>query len=239
MALGTELRSIAGLLPVSMVDWEGKLATLLFLRGCNMRCPYCHNPELVLSAGIGRLSWAEVGGQLREKKGWIDGVVITGGEPTIDPELEEIVARVRSEGLGIKLDTNGTRPAVLRKLLSEGALDYVALDIKAPFDRYEAVARVADMAGPVRESIAALVESGVEHEFRTTVVPGFFEPNELIDVAKELGEAGGSRYFIQQFNPGTVLDEALSAVRPFPSGLLEAAAESCSEFLPTKARGKL
>lgn len=222
-----------------MVDWEGKLATLLFLRGCNLRCPYCHNPELVLAKGIGRLEWGEVAGQLREKKGWIDGVVITGGEPAINPELEDIVARVRNEGFSVKLDTNGTRPDVLKKLLAEEALDYVALDIKAPFGQYEKVTRVPDMAEPVRESIAALVASGVDHEFRTTVVPGFFEPGELVDVARELSEAGGRRYFIQQFNPDSVLDEALSAVRPFPGELLENAAESCSEFLPTKARGRL
>ncbi len=223
-----------------MVDWEGKLATLLFLRGCNLRCPYCHNPELVLAAGIGRLKWDEVVGHLREKKGWIDGVVITGGEPAINSELEEIVARVRAEGFSVKLDTNGTRPDVLIKLLDEGVLDYVALDIKAPFELYEKVTRVPDMAEPVRESIAALAASGVDHEFRTTVVPGFFEPGELIDVARELGKAGGrQRYFIQQFNPDSVLDETLSTVRPFPSGLLEDAAEACSEFLPTKARGRL
>ncbi len=212
---------------------------LLFLRGCNLRCPYCHNPELVPAAGIGRLKWDEVVGQLREKKGWIDGVVITGGEPAVNPELEEIVARVRTEGFSVKLDTNGTRPDVLKKLLDEGALDYVALDIKAPFELYEKVTRVPGMAEPVRESIAALIASGVDHEFRTTVVPGFFEPGELIDVARELGKAGGRRYFIQQFNPNNVLDEALSAVRPFPSGLLEDAAEACAEFLPTKARGRL
>lgn len=222
-----------------MVDWEGKLATLLFLRGCNLRCPYCHNPELVLSAGIGRLTWDEVVGQLREKKGWIDGVVITGGEPAINPELEEIIARVRAEGFSVKLDTNGTRPEVLKKLLYDGALDYVALDIKAPFEQYEKVTRVPGTAEPVWESIAALVASGIDHEFRTTVVPGFFEPNELIDVAREVGAAGGRRYFIQQFNSDNVLDESLSSVRPFPSKLLENAAEACSEFLPTKARGRL
>ncbi len=239
MAVITELRSIAGLLPVSMVDWEGKLASVLFMKGCNLRCPYCHNPELVRTAETAHLSWDEVISQLREKKGWVDGVVITGGEPAISPELPDIVKRIRAEDFGVKLDTNGTNPEVLTELLDESALDYVALDIKAPFDIYDKVSKVSGMAEPVRRSVEAIISSGVDHEFRTTVVPGFFEPQALLEVARYLGESGGRRYYIQQFNPDTVLDESLAAVRPYPSGLLETAAADCCEFLPTKARGRL
>ncbi len=201
MAVATEIRSIAGVLPVSMVDWAGKLAALVFLRGCNLRCPYCHIPDLVLGTGMGSVPGSDLGNLLKSKEGWIDGVVITGGEPTISPELNEIIDRVRALGLKVKLDTNGTRPDVIRELLDGGRLSAVSVDVKCSFDRYEQVTKVKGQGELVEESIELVTRHGLEHEFRTTVVPGYVEAADIRDIAQYLGKKGAQRYFLQQFNP--------------------------------------
>lgn len=259
MALTTDIKGIAGLLPVSMVDWEGKLASVIFLRGCNLRCPYCHNPELVRPGGAGQIGWDAVEAQLSEKIGWIDGVVITGGEPTICSDITELIKRIGALGLPVKLDTNGTRPNILRALLEQGGIECVAMDFKAPFDAYEAVVRPDRAGGPaaplgdrdelaltlvepaipdaVRESIDIIVGSGVDHEFRTTVVPGYCDLGDLVGMARYLGEHGADRYYLQQYKPGPVLEPNLEAVRPFPAAAVDEAARACEEFLPTKVRG--
>ena len=135
-------RSVAGLIPVSMVDWEGKLAAIIFLSGCNLRCAYCHNPELITKNHVASISWEKVVDQLGEKKGWIDGVVITGGEPTINEELESMIVALRQLGLPVKLDTNGTRPDVVKDLVGKGLIEFLAMDIKAAFAGYDGVTRV-------------------------------------------------------------------------------------------------
>lgn len=238
MALESAVRSIAGLLPVSMVDWDGKLASVLFIQGCNLSCPYCHNPDLVRAKSFDGISWESIEHQLREKLGWVDGVVITGGEPTISPDLREIISRIRELGLAVKLDTNGTRPEVLRGLLDDNLIDCVAMDVKTRFDGYDQATRVNGMAESVRASIDVIVSSDVDHEFRTTVAPGFVEPVDLIDIAQYLGERGAKRYFLQQFNPKSLLDADLESVRPFPLPVLEQSALACAEFVPTKLRGR-
>lgn len=237
MALETKVHSLAGLLPVSMVEWEGKLASVLFLRGCNLRCPYCHNPELVRADVTSEMAWDFVKEQLLEKAGWVDGVVITGGEPTICPDLREIISRIRDIGFAIKLDTNGTHPEVLGKLLKEGLLDCVAIDIKARFDGYDRVTRVQGVADAVKASVEIIVSSGIDHEFRTTVAPGFVEPVDLVEIAQYLGGLGARRFFLQQFIPDNALEAELRSVQPFSLTALERSVEACVEFIPTKLRG--
>jgi pyruvate formate lyase activating enzyme len=238
VALKSELRSVAGLLPVSMVDWEGKLASVVFIKGCNYRCPYCHNPELIRPEGVGHMAWEQVTEQLEAKVGWIDGVVITGGEPTISPDLTTIIERVKETGLSVKLDTNGSHPEVVRELLSKKCLDYVAVDIKGAFDDYDRITRSEGHADAVKDTIEAVTASGIDHEFRTTVVPGFLDSEILIELARYLGERSAKRYILQQFNPKIVLEPALGYIKPYPLAWLEKTAGECAEFVPVNIRGK-
>ena len=230
-------RAVAGLMPVSMVDWEGKLAAIIFLSGCNLRCPYCHNPELIKKDGGSSLPWEKVVGQLSEKKGWVDGVVITGGEPTICDDLIDIAGEIRSAGFPVKLDTNGTHPEVVKGLIEKSLIDFVAMDVKAAFKNYDIVTRVRGQAAKVKETIELIETAGIDHEYRTTIVPGFVGDDDIVEIAKYLSAHGARRYFIQQFNSGTVLEANLRAVHPFPPAYVQAVADRANEFLPTKARG--
>lgn len=224
---------IVGYIPTGMLDWPGKIASTVFLAGCPLRCPYCHNPDL-LHARSQPASWQSLLAHLSVRRGWIDGVVVTGGEPTADPDLVTLLEELAARGVPVKMDTNGTSPAVLRKVLSDGLVRYVALDIKTLPERYGAVG--ADGAGEaVLESIRVLLESGVAHEFRTTVYPPLVALDELPLLAQLV--RGGERYVLQQFRPARTLDPAAGTVRPYNPGLLADSATACSAYLPTTVRG--
>ena len=184
----------------SAIDFPGRLAAVVWTVGCNLRCPFCYNGELVLpelARGLPRLDPREVLAGLATRKGFLDGLVITGGEPTLQPGLLEFAREVRSLGLAVKLDTNGTRPQVLAELLDRGVVDYVALDVKAPFPRYPEFTGVPEDVTPaVRESIGLLRESGVEYELRTTCAPGL-SPHDLHRIAQAL--QGTARFVLQPF----------------------------------------
>ncbi len=220
-----------------MIDWEGKIAAVVFLAGCNCKCPYCHNPELINPVGPSFVPWQDIMDRLKKKKGWIDGVVITGGEPTVFNDLSFLISEFRRADLKIKLDTNATNPDVIKKLLDDKMLDYVAIDIKTSFDKYDAVTKSEGLGENVRETTEAVILAGVSHEFRTTVVPGLCEPQDVVQIAKYLSEAGAERYYIQQFNPQTVLVKKLKMLRPFPSEILAGLKEACNAYLPTQIRG--
>ena len=239
MAVGlrTRPKSVAGLIPVSMIDWEGRLVSVIFLSGCNLRCPYCHNPELIQGDQTPGLAWDQVADQLNDKSGWIDGVVITGGEPTVSEDLPAILTELRAMGLAVKLDTNGTRPEIIKSLIADGLVDYIAMDVKSAFGRYDVVARVKGRAQQVKTAIDSVIGSGIDHEFRTTMVPGFVDNQDALAIAEYLGARGGARYFLQQFNPQTVLEAPLRAVKPFPQAYLTETARRCAEYLSTTTRG--
>ena len=151
---------------------------------------------------------------LRERNAWLDGVVVTGGEPCIDPHLPRLLSTLRAEGMPVKLDTNGTRPDVLSSLVADGLVDFVALDVKAEPERYERASGVSDVWPAVERSIALILGSGVDHEFRTTCYPPAVGPDDLVHIAARL--AGGKRYVLQQFRPLRTLDPAAVSVRPVP-----------------------
>lgn len=213
------LPPIKGFLETSFLDWPGQVCAVVFLPGCNLRCRYCHNHELVLHPE--RLQdWAaeEVLGRLRRLRGWIDGVCITGGEPTLHLGLAELVRLFKREGFKVKLDTNGTRPRVLRELLRQHLLDYVAMDVKTVLDEqsYRRVCgRPADIHA-IRESITLLKRARAESlglEFRLTALPGFHGEEEVCRLAWEL--RGAERFTIQNFSPANPLDASLRAAAPF------------------------
>jgi pyruvate formate lyase activating enzyme len=185
----------AGIEKNSLVDYPGHMAAVFFTPGCNWRCFYCHNHDLVARPqfcmdGAAALDWLE------GRRGWLDAVVITGGEPTLHTGLADFIRAVRGKGFKVKLDTNGTRPEVLRMLLRQRLLDYVAIDIKAPLDKYEAVCGAPVDHGAVNASIDQLLAGAVDYEFRTTIVPQL-TPSDVLAIARRI--RGARLYVLQQF----------------------------------------
>ena len=184
----------------SSIDFPGRLAAVVWTVGCNLHCPFCYNRELVLpelASGLPRLSPKEVLAGLATRKGFLDGLVITGGEPTLQGDLAEFIREVKRLDLAVKLDTNGTHPDILAGLLELGLVDYVALDVKAPFTRYPEFTGVPqDVTAAVQESIRLLRESGVEYELRTTCAPGL-SPQDIRRIAQAI--QGAARYVLQPF----------------------------------------
>lgn len=193
---------IVHVLPLSLCDYPGKLAAVVFFAGCNLRCPFCYNAELVLPELVAKLtplSPAGVRAWLRERGEFLDGVVLTGGEPTLAPDLGTFIQDLKAQGLRVKLDTNGTHPALLEELLGKGLLDYVALDLKAPFPRYPeyvGLLQAERIVGLVQDSLAVIRERAPDYEFRTTVAPGLGK-EDLLAIARAV--AGGKRYVLQPF----------------------------------------
>lgn len=225
---------LAGVQRAGMLDWPGRVAATVFLSGCNLRCAYCHNPELVASPRRSE-SADSFFAYVADRRAWLDGVVITGGEPTLEPGLRPLLERLKREGMPVKLDTNGTAPEVLGELLYAGLVDFVAMDVKALPERYERVTGRADLWPAVERSIELVINSGVEHEFRTTCYPIAVGPNDLPKIASLL--VGGQRYALQQFRPQRTLDPAAISVRAHASDTLCRAAERCRTYLPTIVRG--
>lgn len=196
---------IKGFTPTSLTDWPGKISAVIFLPRCNFRCHYCYNPEFINDPdGLPDIEDEVVFSYLEKKKKWLDGVVMLGGEPTIHPKFMDIVKKVKSLGLGIAVHTNGTTPDIVKKLIEDNLVDYFAMDIKAPFDDYKKVVDVDLPWEKVKESASIIMNSGVDYEFRTTVVPGLIDVNDISKIGKDL--KGAKRYFIQQFKPGNTLD---------------------------------
>ena len=190
---------ISGLQKLSMVYYPGKMAATVFTGGCDLRCPFCHNAPLVLRvAETPEFSQEEVLSFLRTRQGLLDGVVLSGGEPLLQADAAEFLAAVRSLGFSVKLDTNGCHPEALANILERGLTDYVAMDIK---NRREKYAETAGMPGfdlaPVEESVRLLQSSGVDFEFRTTVVREFHTAADIRAIGQWL--EGSPRYFLQKF----------------------------------------
>ena len=209
---------IKGIQKLSLIDYPGKVACTLFTFGCNFRCPYCHNPELVTDDGTPPIPEEDVFRLLFERKGFLDGVCITGGEPTLHNDLPVFIKRIKDLGYSVKLDTNGTNPEMLRVLVREKLVDYIAMDVKAPLDKYESVARVKVDPGKIAESVD-IVKAFPEHEFRTTVVPELLAREDILAIAEWL--KGAKRFFIQQFKPTKTLDKAFLEKQVYQAGELE------------------
>lgn len=194
---------IGGLQKTTALDYPGMVSAVVFTQGCSFLCPYCHNPELVLHSGE-MLEEPSVLGFLAGRKRLLDGVVISGGEPTLQPDLMAFCATVKSMGFAVKLDTNGSRPQVLRQLLSLQLLDYVALDIKADPHNYPKVISPAPLGDAILESIECVAASGLPHEFRTTCIAPFVTQKTIAAIAKATAKTGP--LFLQQARLGSVLD---------------------------------
>lgn len=195
----TNTMKIAQILPTTLIDYPDKVAALLYTPLCNFRCPFCHNSELVLPEKIRRLQLIpenDILYFLREREKFLDALCITGGEPTLQDDLPRFIGRVKQLGLLVKLDTNGSRPEVLKELFDTHLLDYVAMDVKGPANRYDDLAGLHVDFDAVCRSIKLIMDRAPDYEFRTTVAPTITA--EDIEATVELAQ-GAKRYFLQQF----------------------------------------
>jgi len=227
-----EMIGIKGFLETSFVDWPGKVAAVLFLPRCNFRCPFCHNHSLVENPeGYEDIPLAYIMARLAELEGWVDGVCISGGEPTIHPLLPSLIAEIKALGLAVKLDTNGTRPHVLKALIEEGLVDCVAMDVKAPLNEtsYAAAAGIAVDLAAIQESISLLKQGKVEYYFRTTVVPALHKGEDLLHIAHHL--SGSSSLTLQNFSAKDPLDQRLKGTSPYPEEWLQEMRERIAAIL--------
>lgn len=214
---------LRGFIENSLLEWENHVAAVAVAGGCNLRCPFCHSWRYVTGlADLQRLDVEVIFDLLERQRGWIDGVVVTGGEPTLQPGLAALLRRIREFGVKTKLHSNGSRPEVLEALLGEGLVDCLALDYKAPPDeRLLAASGVTDGRGldAVRRSFALAAESGLEREYHTTLVPKYVSPETLFEMGETL-EPGGV-WFLQQFENGDCLDDAMAMQARYDGAALD------------------
>lgn len=195
---------IAAIQKLTLLDFPGKAACTVFTPGCNFRCGYCHNPELVLPEKIAAVKKDLIPESaffnfLEKRKGLLDGVCVTGGEPTLQKDLPEFLKKIRKRGFLVKLDTNGSRPEILEKLLRARLLDFIALDVKASPENYEQLAKLEGAAEKIKISKNLIQQSGVPYEFRTTLVREIHSPAEFHKILKFV--RGAEKFFLQNFEP--------------------------------------
>ena len=212
---------IKGFQKTSLIDYPPYTSSVIFLGGCNFRCGFCHNPDLVLAAdSIKNIEVEAVLGHLKKKKNWIEGVCVTGGEPTIYPDLVKFLSELKKHGFFVKLDTNGTNPDMLKHLIDNKLVDYIAMDIKAPLDKYEEVIRMNIDEKALQKSIDIIKNSGIDYEFRTTVIPGLINKEDIQKIGEWL--EGSKRFCIQQFrNTKDLIDKELKKKDPYAQKELE------------------
>ncbi len=216
--------------PLSTTDFPGALAAVLFCQGCPWRCSYCHNPHLIPADAEPEREWGAARSFLRGRKGLLDAVVFSGGEPTLQDGLASAMKEVKGLGFQVGLHTGGAYPERLGALLP--LVDWVGLDIKGPFERYEAVNGVPGSGGKALESLRLVVDSGVEHECRTTVHPGLISEAELVALSSSLFAVGARKHVLQAFRPDGCRDEALLASHdPVALSRLLAAASAASPLV--------
>ncbi len=214
---------VGGIQKLSLVDFPGHVAAALFTAGCNMRCGYCHNPELVLPERLApSIPIDDIMLFLQSRVGRLDGVVVSGGEPTIHDDLPELIRRIKALGYDVKLDSNGTRPEMIRQLIDDKLIDFVAMDIKGPLEKYQTIAARPIDLDAVQETIALLISCGIGHEFRTTIVREQLEPSDFHKVGEMV--RGAKRFALQHFRPGSTLAPQFEQASTF----------SESEFQETK-----
>ncbi len=220
---------IKGIEKFSSRDFPGHISSTVFLGGCTFRCPYCHNADLVLRPEtIPSLAADFFLSYLDGRQGWLEAVCFSGGEPLLHEDIEDLIRVVRERSLLVKLDTNGSFPDRLEALLGLGLLDRVALDVKAPLERYREVTRSTVDLEKIVRSVELVRDSGPDHTFRTTVVPGLVGKDDVVRIGEWLD--GAARYVIQPFVPQTTIDPAYLEIKPFGRAELEAIAAAARPY---------
>lgn len=219
---------IGGLQKTSLLDFPEKIAAIVFTMGCNFRCGYCHNPELI----NGEAKIEEVFEFLKTRQGKLDGVVITGGEPCLQKDLPEFIKQVKELGFAVKLDTNGSFPEMLEKVLPE--LDYVAMDIKAPLEKYSQIVNVDVDTSKILKSIEVLKNGGVDYEFRTTVVKSQLSFEDFEKIGQLI--QGAPRYYLQRFEASKILDKSLENEKTYSTEEFERIIDILKSYVKAEVR---
>lgn len=226
---------IGGIMKMTLLDYPGRIACTVFLEGCNFRCPFCHNSQIVDCSSADEMSGEEFFAFLRKRQGLLDGVCVTGGEPLLTDEIFGFLKEIKDLGYDVKLDTNGSFPERLKRIVAEGLCDYVAMDIKNSPEKYSETSGCKGITfESVKESIEFLKNSQMPHEFRTTVVKDFHGVEDIAEIAKIIGV--DESYFIQPFRDGeTVIQSGLSE---FETDEIKELIESARRYAPmTEVRG--
>ncbi|PKN72985.1 MAG: anaerobic ribonucleoside-triphosphate reductase activating protein [Deltaproteobacteria bacterium HGW-Deltaproteobacteria-10] len=211
---------IGGLQKVSLIDYPGLISAIVFLQGCNFQCSYCHNPELVnprLFAPC--ISERDVLDFMATRRGKLDAVTITGGEPTIQDDLLPFIRKIKKMGFAVKLDTNGSQPQVIKALLDEKMLDFIAMDIKAPWEKYADITGVPVDAKEIGKSVKNILGAKIPHEFRTTIVQSQLTPNDILKIAALI--SGTGKYALQKFVPTKTLNKKFLKEKNYPDTELQ------------------
>lgn len=219
-----------GIQKTTLIDYPKKVACTLFLPKCNFRCPFCYNPLLVLEGETGvSIPEKQAFSFLDERKNFLDAVCITGGEPLLHSGLLGFCKKAKEKGFLVKADTNGSMPQELKRLIDGKAVDYIAMDIKAPLEKYDASAGVQVDKKAIQESVALVKESGLEYEFRMTAVPALHSAGDLLAIGEWL--RGSRKFFLQQFNPSVpLLDKKLEGSKTYSNEELQKFAASLQKF---------
>jgi len=225
---------IAGLQKTTLIDYPGKIACVVFLAGCNFRCPWCYSSELVLPLKIikqPRLSEKEILDFLRQRKGLLDGVVICGGEPTINKDLTQFIEKIKNLGYPVKLDTNGSNPETLKDLVKANLIDYVAMDIKTTAESsvYKNLMTDGITIEKIKESVKFLKLGRIDFEFRTTVVDSIHKREDFIEIAKWIG-GPSIKYYLQNFRAEKTIDPEFENIKPFKEEFLKEIAKEISPY---------
>ena len=214
---------IGGLQKTSLLDFPDKISAIVFTAGCNFRCGYCHNPELINQVTTVK----DIFEFLNSRKGKLDGVVITGGEPCLQKDLPEFIKKIKSLGFAVKLDTNGSFPEMLEKVLPD--VDYVAMDIKAPLNKYSKIVNINVNIDNIQKSINLLKNSGIDYEFRTTVIKSQLSYKDFEEIGMLIQNA--PRYFFQNFVPSKILDPSLKSETTYSAEEFEKIKKVLSSYI--------
>ena len=209
---------IGGFVKQSLSDFPGQIAAVIFTQGCNLRCPYCHNPELLSLSVCGQIPWEDVWDFLKLRKNQLDGVAITGGEPLLQPDIDEALMNIKSLGYSIKLDTNGTLPNRLKDLLQNHLVDYIAMDLKSSSDLFHKTAGKAIPFDNILQSIEIIRTSGIAYEFRSTLIEGIHDLDEVNTMAQTI--AGADVYFLQTLSGFETLNPEYKQKKGFPKSIM-------------------
>lgn len=236
---------IGGFQKTTLIDFPGRVASTVFTVGCNFGCPFCHNKDLVNLKNFKKSSFKEISEEeifqfLATRKGVLDGICITGGEPTIQEDLSLFCQKIKDLNLEVKLDTNGTRPNIIKKLIKDGLVDFISMDVKSDFENYQIASGTKYNIEKIKQSIKIIVRSKIDHEFRITIVPGIHNKENLLSLSSQLEDVDRNIFLVlQNFQPQNCLDAKFNKKKSFSSKKMSLMLKTVQRFLPkSKVRGE-
>ena len=224
---------IGGLQKLTLIDYPGRLAATVFLSGCNFRCPWCYSKELVLPEEIKKqpkITEKELFDFLKQRKEMLEGVVLCGGEPTLNKDLPQFCKKIKNMGYALKVDTNGSNPNMLKDLINENLIDYIAMDVKAPREKYDKLVGKKINVKNIEKSVSLLKQGKIDYEFRTTLNP-MLKKEDVLKISHWL--SGAKKYYLQNFRPEKTIDSEFEKMKPYPDKELLDIQKAISPFFET------